>query len=353
MGQNICKAKPSVYDQFPHLLKWKHEFDALMIVDADLEALYECFCEIDEDGSGEVDLMEMIRYLDLQRTKFNYRIFTLFDEDGSGEIDFREFVVASWNYCTMSKTALTKFAFDLYDDDGSGAIDMDEMERCLKEVYGKEFKKSENAKRVKKSIEKLIFEAQIEEISLKDFNEFCGHHPGLLFPAFKFQIDLKREIVGAKFWQRASDTRVKLTNGKQVSVQDILKARVHNAVLDVDDYANNNSVNTIKVNKNGRVSRGSVFDVISSSKSSGGNNKYNYNANGNETKAANFNINTFTKNTGSLAERRASAGIFSPNAKAKIRSVGKLQKLRRTKKASRDMIKNRRKRHKDKRINPI
>ena len=99
--------------------------------------LYECFCEIDEDGSGEVDLMEMIRYLDLQRSKFNRRIFTLFDEDDSGEIDFREFVVASWNYCTMSKTALTKFAFDLYDDDGSGAIDMDEMERCLKEVYGK------------------------------------------------------------------------------------------------------------------------------------------------------------------------------------------------------------------------
>ena len=63
-------------------------------------------------------------------------------------------------------------------------------------------------------------------------------------------------------------------------------------------------------------------------------------------------LNTFTKNTGSFAERRASAGIFSPNAKAKIRSVGKLQKLRRTKKASRDMIKNRRKRHKDKKINP-
>ena len=59
MGQNICKAKPSVYDQFPHLLKWKHEFDALMIVDADLEALYECFCEIDEDGSGEIDVIEL------------------------------------------------------------------------------------------------------------------------------------------------------------------------------------------------------------------------------------------------------------------------------------------------------
>ena len=331
MGQNTCKAKPSVYEKFPHLLQWKHEFDALMIVDSDLEALYECFCEIDEDGSGEVDLMEMIRYLDLQRSKFNYRIFTLFDEDGSGEIDFREFVVASWNYCTMSKTALTKFAFDLYDDDGSGAIDMDEMERCLKEVYGKEYKKSENAKRVKKSIKKLIFEAQIEEISLKDFNEFCDHHPGLLFPAFKFQIDLKREIVGSKFWSRASDTRVKLTNGKQVSVQDILKARVNRQDINVDQYSSSdglNSVNMIKVNKNGRVSRGSILDVITNSGNSKSNSNYL------ETKAHTFDVDKFKKSTGTLAERRASAGIFSKTANAKIRSVGKLQKIRRTVSAS-------------------
>ena len=38
-----------------------------------------------------------------------------------------------------------------------------------------------------------IVKSLLSEISLKDFNEFCDHHPGLLFPAFKFQIDLKRE----------------------------------------------------------------------------------------------------------------------------------------------------------------
>lgn len=352
MGQSSCKAQPSVYEKFPHLLQWKHEFDALMIVDSDLEALYDCFCEIDEDGSGEVDLMEMIRYLDLQRSKFNYRIFTLFDEDGSGEIDFREFVVASWNYCTMSKTALTKFAFDLYDDDGSGAIDMDEMERCLKEVYGKEYKRSENAKRVKKSIKKLIYEAQIEEISLKDFNEFCDHHPGLLFPAFKFQIDLKREIVGSKFWSRASDTRVKLTNGKQVSVQDILKARVNLQDVDVNPYSGGNglhTVNTIKVNKNGRVLRGSIFDAVTSSGNSKSNNY------GLESKEHTFDVHRFKKSTGTLAERRASAGIFSTSANAKIRSVGKLQKIRRTVTAT-NVRTNRSKRrvstHRDNRIIP-
>ena len=327
MGKILCKAKPSVYDQFPHLLRWKPDFDALMIVDADLEALYECFCEIDEDGSGEVDLMEMIRYLDLQRSKFNRRIFTLFDEDDSGEIDFREFVVASWNYCTMSKTALTKFAFDLYDDDGSGAIDMDEMERCLKEVYGKEYKRSENAKRVKKSIQRLIQEAEIDEVSLKDFNEFCDHHPGLLFPAFKFQIDLQREIVGAKFWARASDTRVKLTNGMNVSVQDILKARVNMQTFEVEQYASSadvKSINTIKVNQNGRVSRSSIFDVVNRNSNSAPNVQSHY-----ATKSGGFDASTFRKSTGSFAERRAAAGIFSPDAKAKIRSVGKFQKLRR------------------------
>ena len=104
-----------------------------MVVDSDLEKLYKLFQAIDKDGSGEIDLVELIHYLRLTRTKFNKRVFTIFDEDGSGEIDFREFVVALWNYCTMGKSALTIFAFDLYDLDGSGEIELDEVE-CKKGV---------------------------------------------------------------------------------------------------------------------------------------------------------------------------------------------------------------------------
>ena len=91
---------------------------------------------------------------------------------------------------------------------------------------------------------------------------------------------------------------------------------------------NTNSVNMIKVNKNGRVSRGSILDVITNSGNSKSNSNYL------ETKAHTFDADKFKKSTGTLAERRASAGIFSKTANAKIRSVGKLQKIRRTVSAS-------------------
>jgi serine/threonine-protein phosphatase 2B regulatory subunit len=130
----LCSSSKSIYTKHNHLTQWKNDFDALMVVDSDLEKLYKLFQAIDKDGSGEIDLVELIHYLRLTRTKFNKRVFTIFDEDGSGEIDFREFVVALWNYCTMGKSALTIFAFDLYDLDGSGEIELDEVE-CKKGVW--------------------------------------------------------------------------------------------------------------------------------------------------------------------------------------------------------------------------
>ena len=112
-----------------------------------------------------------------------------------------------------------------------------------------------------------------------------------------------------------------------VSVQDILKARVNMQTFEVEQYASSadvKSINTIKVNQNGRVSRSSIFDVVNRNSNSAPNVQSHY-----ATKSGGFDASTFRKSTGSFAERRAAAGIFSPDAKAKIRSVGKFQKLRR------------------------
>jgi Ca2+-binding EF-hand superfamily protein len=39
------------------------------------------------------------------------------------------------------------FAFDLYDNDSSGIIDADEVDKMLKEIYGKNFAKNIHAQR--------------------------------------------------------------------------------------------------------------------------------------------------------------------------------------------------------------
>jgi len=122
------------YCEHEDLTKHKPDFDRLLLSEDDLSRLFEVYCKIDQDLSGEIATWELLEHLRLERTKFTKRIFRMFDEDGSGQIDFREFVVSLWNYCTLGKPALIMFAFDLYDRDGSGAIDFGEVEMMLKEV---------------------------------------------------------------------------------------------------------------------------------------------------------------------------------------------------------------------------
>merc|ERR1719504_257042 len=107
-----------------------------MLSESEARSVYFAFERMDEDGSGEVSITEL---LDLPRTRFAKRVFAIFDADGSGEVDLREFFITTWNYRTPSKMALALFAFDLYDRDDSGHIDRQEMERMLRDVYGHEF----------------------------------------------------------------------------------------------------------------------------------------------------------------------------------------------------------------------
>ena len=336
----LCYDRRSIYAKHSHLLTWKNDFDALMVVDADLEKLYRLFQDIDKDGSGEIDLVELIHYLRLERTKFNKRVFTIFDEDGSGEIDFREFVVALWNYCTMGKSALTIFAFDLYDTDGSGEIELDEVERMLKEVYGKAFKTSRVAQQL---LNKITVHCHLDTggaISVERFNHFCTAHPGLIFPAFRFQIELQEKMCGKQFWKRAAATRVKLSNGANLTVQQLLMAHVSESAFNEVTRHDSKSAQKGRQKKGtvgkmveqmqsahqndvGRVRRGTVLDAI-----------------GVTTDALHVldpqsgrvdprlqaqSFRDFAMNTGTVADRRARRG-FDGSAKAKLQAVAAFSK---------------------------
>jgi Ca2+-binding EF-hand superfamily protein len=68
---------------------------------------YKVFQKIDVDGSGQIDIFELMIYVDVTTTVFTDRVFNIFDEDCSGKIDFREFVLATWNYCTLGNASLS------------------------------------------------------------------------------------------------------------------------------------------------------------------------------------------------------------------------------------------------------
>ena len=339
----LCGPSKSVYTKYLNLSQWKPDFDALMVVDSDLEKLYKLFQQIDKDGSGEIDLVELIHFLRLERTRFNKRVFTIFDEDGSGEIDFREFVVATWNYCTMGKSALTIFAFDLYDTDGSGEIELDEVECMMKEVYGKAFKTSKVANQL---LEKLTITCQLDAggaLSVEKFNFFCTKHPGLLFPAFRFQIELQEKLGGKPFWKRAANTRVKLSNGANLTVQQLLMAHVsesafgevtrHDSKSAQDGRKQKSGISKMveqmqsaHQNEAGRVRRGSVLDAIGVvsdpihvlDPQNGRVDKV-------DPKLQPTQFRDFAMNTGTVADRRARRKIEG-GLKAKLQAVGAFAK---------------------------
>lgn len=91
-----------------HFPEWSQKFNALQISRNEVRDLYKVFCKADLDGGGTINLLELLTIVDVERTPFTKRVFSIFDDDGSGEIDFGEFVLALWNYCTLSKVALGK-----------------------------------------------------------------------------------------------------------------------------------------------------------------------------------------------------------------------------------------------------
>lgn len=92
----------------PKFVKWNETFVALGLKDKEVKELYRVFWKADMDGGGTIDLVELLTIVDLERTPFTERIFSIFDDDQSGKIDFGEFVLALWNYCTLSSYTLGK-----------------------------------------------------------------------------------------------------------------------------------------------------------------------------------------------------------------------------------------------------
>lgn len=87
-------------------IRWNTQFAAMQLTKRDIKRLYEVFYAMDIDGSGSIDVVELLTKIDVSRNKFSERVFSMFDEDKSGQINFREFVLSLWSYCTLTKDAL-------------------------------------------------------------------------------------------------------------------------------------------------------------------------------------------------------------------------------------------------------
>ena len=85
------------YKKYPQFEQYAGHFTSLGFTERDLAYLKQVFDKADGDKSGQISLMELLMFLDIDRTKFAKRVFSIFDEDLSGEIvGVRAWVALRW-----------------------------------------------------------------------------------------------------------------------------------------------------------------------------------------------------------------------------------------------------------------
>lgn len=88
--------------------EWLNIFKAMKLRNKEISKLYDIYNTVDADRSGSIDVVELLMFLDIERTLFTERIFQAFDKDHTHRIDFYEFVVSVWKFCTLGKEATSK-----------------------------------------------------------------------------------------------------------------------------------------------------------------------------------------------------------------------------------------------------
>lgn len=186
------------------------------------QKLYKIYKKCDLTKDGSMSDVELMMILDMERTPFTERIFRVFDTDGSGQLDFREFVLATWNYCSMDQSILHYFAFQLYDSDGGGEITEKEIIQMLKDIYGKNIDHNPIAQEM---LHNQIPKYAGKSIDANEFHNFVKTHDKLLFPAFQIVRKLQDEILGAGYWTKVIEERKKFSNGKYMKFEELLEKK--------------------------------------------------------------------------------------------------------------------------------
>lgn len=75
-----------IYSKDKQINSWKPYFDTLCLNEYDVGKFYRIFRRVDVDGSGNIELAELLVHLDVDKTPFTKRVFSIFDEDGSGKL---------------------------------------------------------------------------------------------------------------------------------------------------------------------------------------------------------------------------------------------------------------------------
>eukprot|EP00520_Triparma_pacifica_P001112 CAMPEP_0118645028 /NCGR_PEP_ID=MMETSP0785-20121206/7275_1 /TAXON_ID=91992 /ORGANISM="Bolidomonas pacifica, Strain CCMP 1866" /LENGTH=559 /DNA_ID=CAMNT_0006536869 /DNA_START=133 /DNA_END=1809 /DNA_ORIENTATION=- len=214
---------------------YKLTFEYLGFTEMETIKLYYIFNKVDRDGSGIIDSLEWLMYLDVERTDFHEKVFAIVDFDGSGEMDYREFCMCCWNYASATPNDLINLAFFLYSTDGV-TMKENEIMRMLEHIFGKE-KLESNAQARKIKLQLMVMNEEYMGIDLSQFGMYCKKHMLILEPCFEFQRRLRSRCLGGRFWRKQMRRRKKRFEGKTwTDIYEDLRDVAADEIKRAEDY---------------------------------------------------------------------------------------------------------------------
>lgn len=156
------------------------------------------FSTLDIDGSGNIDLDEVLELVRCPKSPFTDELFIslLTDDNEEGLIQFEEFIYIFVTYCMFTKDDILLFCFESYDTDKSGKISDEEYKDLVKNINTSDPTFPGNFNRALE-----LFD--VNQDGLIDFEEFVAFEsrfPMVLHPAFRLQANMQKYTLGDRVW---------------------------------------------------------------------------------------------------------------------------------------------------------
>ena len=174
----------------------------------DLAKLKRVFAKADRDGSGQLNLLEFLMYVDVEKTPLAKRVFSLFDYDGSEQMSFKEFTFALWNFASLDHPGLGRFTFGIYARDAA-SIDAKGIRAFIVDVYGEDGVSGPMAKRVDAELQALR-RSEGGRIGAPAWESFVARAQSSLGPLFALHRTLQKKCLGLNYWERITARRSQL-----------------------------------------------------------------------------------------------------------------------------------------------
>ena len=88
--------------------EWLDLFRKMQLNKSEIRVLYKLHNQYQTRVKGNLNIVEWLTVIDLERTTLTERLFAASDRDGDGLLNFYEFVISLWKFCILGDHSLSR-----------------------------------------------------------------------------------------------------------------------------------------------------------------------------------------------------------------------------------------------------